>query len=157
MNPRLDRDDVRAAGFLTIKGFRRGKLVRAIERIPNKVVASSGGYGRNLITRQLAGETLYPLAIDSVSLGTGNTAAADGDTDLQTPTVTGITISNISISNDVLQVDVFIADGDLPDDTYKEFGIFCGGRLLARILISPTYTKSSGEDPLFSYQLTISG
>jgi hypothetical protein len=54
-------------------------------------------------------------------------------------------------------VDVFVPDGELPDDTYAEFGLFLTGRLLSRIIISPSYTKATGEDTLFTYELTFPG
>ena len=148
--------DVRAAGALTITSFVGGKEVRKTAPMPNKVVSSSG-YGRNLITRALSNDATYPLAITSAALGTGNTAAADGDTDLQTPTVTGLSITNATATSNILQIDVFVADASLANGTYKEFGLFCSGRLFARVLISPNYTKTTGEDTLFSYTLTISG
>ena len=118
---------------------------------------SSTGYGRNLILRWMAGEATYPIVINSASLGTGTTAAADGDTNLQTPTVTGIAITDMAVVNNVLTVSVFVPDGDLPNGTYAEFGLLATLRLLIRILISPSYTKATGEDTLFSYSLTFSG
>lgn len=147
----------RVAGHLTISRFRGGELVWRSERMPNKVVSSSGGYGRNLIARQLAGDTTYPLAINSAAIGDGTTAPADSDTGLGNSLASGISITNIVVSNGSLQVDVFVADGALPNGTYKEFGLFCTGRLFARILISPNYTKATGEDTLFSYTLNLTG
>lgn len=146
-----------SGGTLTIHTFKGKKRLRSSGPMPNKVVSGSGGYGRNLFARALGGETLYPLGITSAGLGTGNTAAADSDTGLQTPVVTGITITNITVSNDVVQVDVFVADGTLPNGTYKEFTLYCGTQLFCRIIISPNYTKASGEDTLYVYTLTLSG
>jgi hypothetical protein len=150
-------EENRVGGSLVIWKFKDGKAVAVSRPMPNKVVSGSGGYGRNLILRALKGDTLYPLAITSASIGTGNTAAADSNTDLQTAVVTGISITNITITNNVMQVDVFVADGALPNGTYKEFGLFCGTQLLCRIIISPDYTKGTGEDTLFSYTLTLTG
>lgn len=143
-------------GILKIKTFKDGKLVREIGPFKNKVVTSAG-YGRNLLLRWMAGETTYPIVIDSASIGDSATAAADGDTALGNSLVSGINITNNAVVNNVMTVDVFIPDGELPDDTYQEFGLFMSGRLLSRIIISPAFTKASGEDSLFVYELTFTG
>lgn len=148
------RDGGKVAGYLTITTFRDGEPVRVVGPFRNKVVMGSG-YGRNIIARQLAGDTAYPIAIDSASVGDDDTAAADSDTDLGNPLVEEIPITNSTAVDDVVTVDVFVADANLPDDTYEEFGLFCDGRLFARIVISPAYTKASGEDTLFTYELTL--
>ncbi len=156
--PRLRRqhssDGTRVAGHLTITTFRNGEVSRAIGTFPNKVVNSSG-YGRNLIARQLVGDTTYGIEIDSVSIGDDDTPAADGQTDLLSPLETGIPITNAVAAGGTVTIDVFMTDASLPDDTYEEFGLFCGGRLFARIVIDPAYTKVTGEDTLFSYQLNL--
>lgn len=149
-------DKGRAAGFLTITKFRNGEAVWKSEPLPNKIVSSSG-YGRNLLIRQLAGDTSYPLEIDSAAIGDDDTAPTDSDTDLGNSLVSGISITNKTVSNDSIQVDVFVADADLPADDYKEFGLYCGGRLFARIILSTTYSKADGEDSLFSYTGTLTG
>lgn len=151
-----EKDSVHLAGVLRIKTLKNGEVIRESGPFKNKVVTSAG-YGRNLILRWMAGETTYPIVIDSAALGDSTTAAADGDTGLLNQLVSGLTITNITVVNNVMTVDVFVPDGDLPDDTYAEFGLFLTGRLLSRIIISPSYTKSAGEDTLFSYELTFTG
>jgi hypothetical protein len=151
-----ENDNTTVRGSLTISTFRDGKLIQKSPAYPNKVVTSSG-YGRNLIARALAGDSTYSVVIDSAALGDDDTAAADGNTGLGNSLVSGSPISNMSTSSNILNVDVFVADDNLPDDTYEEFGLFCDGRLFARVVISPAYTKVSGEDTLFSYTLTLTG
>ena len=141
-------------GVLTISKFKDGKKIWQSGPIKNRVV-SSDGYGRNLIMRQLAGDTLYPLEIDSASVGDDNTAPVDGNTGLGNSLVAGISITNSITVDDVLDIDVFASDATLPDDTYQEFGLFCGARFFSRVIISPAYTKAAGEDTLFTYQLTL--
>ena len=143
-------------GSLIIKTFRNGRLTGQSRRLRNKVV-SSDGYGRNLLLRWMAGEETYPIVIDSAALGDDDTAAADGDAALGNPLVTGIELTNLVVTNNVLAIDVFVADANLPDDTYEEFGLFADGRLISRLVIDPAYTKVSGEDTLFSYELTMTG
>jgi len=150
------RDTAHVGGVLTIETFSNGKKVRELGPIRNKVV-SSDGYGRNLLIRQLAGDTTYPIEIDSIALGDGNTTAADGDTALGNSLVSGISITELTVANNVLTVKVFVADGTLANDTYAELGLFCAGRLFSRIIIDPAYTKDTGEDTLFTYTLTFAG
>lgn len=141
--------------MLTIERIVDGKVVETIGPIPNKVV-SSDGYGRNLIVRALAGDTTYPIEIDSISLGDDNTAPVDANTGLGNALETSISVTEKTVSNDQLTVKVFIPDGSIADDTYEEIGFFCNGRLLSRIIIDPAYTKN-GNDTLFTYTQTWSG
>jgi hypothetical protein len=143
-------------GELTIKTVRDGLVLREVGPFQNKVVSSSG-YGRNLIMRALAGDPTYSLAIDSAAIGDGSIAPADGDTGLGNSLVSGLPITSAGVANNVLTIDVFVPSGDLPDDTYSEFGFFADGRLMSRVLISPAYTKAAGEDTLFSYTMTATG
>jgi hypothetical protein len=149
-------DQLGIVGQLTIKTFKDGQLIREIGPFKNKVVTSTG-YGRNLILRALAGDTTYPVEIDSASVGDNNTAPVDGNTALGNSLVSGIAITNKSVANNVLTVDVFVNSATLPNDTYEEFGLFCNARMLSRVIISPAYTKATGEDTLFVYTLTMTG
>lgn len=143
-------------GSLTIKTFRNGELVREIGPLKNKVV-SSAGYGRNMILNWMAGVTTYPIVIDSAAVGDGAVAPADSDTALGNSLVSAIPLTALSVSNNILSIDVFVADANLADDSYTEFGLFASSRLMSRVLISPTYTKVAGEDTLFHYELTMTG
>lgn len=150
------REENRLAGVLTVRKFRDGVLVWESEPMPNKIVMSSG-YGRNLVVRALAGDQTYTLTIDSASLGTSNAARADGQTDLVAPTVTDIPITNKTAVDGTLSVDVFVGDANLPNGTYREFGLKCNGRLFASIALASDYVKATGDDTLFTYQLTYNG
>jgi hypothetical protein len=143
---------------LTIRTYRAGTrdLLRELGPFKNKFV-SSEGYGRNLILRQMAGDDTLPIEITKVALGDDDTAAADIDTGLGNELVDDIALTTISAANNVLSLDVFVADANLADDTYAEFGVFATDRLIARVVMDPAYTKATGEDTLFSYELTISG
>jgi len=102
------------------------------------LVVSSDGYGRNLIMRELKGDDTYGIQIDSASVGDDDTAPVDANTGLGNSLVSSISISNMTLSSpDVLVVDVFASDATLPDDDYKEFGLFIGGQLFSRVIISP--------------------
>jgi hypothetical protein len=153
----LLKNKIGFTGVLTIKKYKEGKLIWQSEPIKNKVVSGAGGYGRNLIMRRLVGDATYGIQIDSAAIGDSATAPADSDTALGNSLVSGISISNSSLANNIATIDVFASDATLPDDTYAEFGFFIGGRLFSRILITPTYTKATGEDTIFSYTLTATG
>lgn len=121
----------------------------------NRIVSSSG-YGRNLLLRQMSGDTTYPILIDSASIGTDNTAPADGQTGLLASAVSGIPVALFELSNDTLVISFFIPDGDLPDDDYFEFGMLMGSRLFSRALLSPQYSKTAGNDTTVEYTVTFS-
>lgn len=133
-----------------------GKLISETESIPNLIVSGSGGYGRNLIIRQLSGDSTYPIEIDSASIGTGTNTPADTDTGLQTSVLASIPVANMVISNDSLLISFFITNAQLTNGTYSEFGIFCNGRLFARSLISPNVTKGSNQNLSVDYTITLS-
>jgi len=149
-------DIANIGGLLTIDTYQDGRLLRSLGPVHNKVV-SSDGYGRNLLIRQLGGDTTYPIEIDSISLGDSATAAVDGDTALGNSLVSGLSITEATVANNVLTLKVFANDAAVADDTYAEVGFFCGGRLFSRIIIDPAYTKASNEDTLFTYTLTFTG
>jgi len=145
------------SGSFVIRSYKAGtkELIYESPRYHNLVV-SSDGRGRNIVLRNLAGDTTYPIEIDNASIGTGNNTPADGDTDLETPEVEDIVVADYSISGNDLIMSFFIPDGNLPNDTYTEFGMFCGTRLFARALIDPSYTKGSNQDTTIEYTITLS-
>ncbi|MGI1661391.1 hypothetical protein ACRDNQ_04035 [Palleronia sp. KMU-117] len=124
--------------------------------IKNLVVTGPNS-GIGLITQNLvAGATNSPV-IDRAKIGTGTTPAAAGNTDLQTPVLsdilptTGLTV----VTPSSISLEFFIPDIDLANGTYTEFGLFCGTRLFARSIISPSFTKETGEDVIITYEITI--
>ena len=142
-------------GKMKIETFKGGVKLRETDWMENKIV-SSDTHGRNLIIRKLANNNVYGIAIDSAEIGTGSTAPADSDTALQTPVVTGVDIANAVITaHNVLTLSIFMSDTTLADGTYAEFALRIGTKLFSRILISPTYSKSTGEDSIFTYVITL--
>lgn len=133
-----------------------GKLLWESPLIQNKIV-SGVGFGRNLVIRLLGRDNTYVLGIDSAKIGTGNLTPSDADSDLQTAVAATITFAGTSYpTNDSVRFDLFIADANLPNGTYKEFGLFSNLRLFARSLITPNYSKSSNQDTTISYTITLS-
>jgi hypothetical protein len=119
------------------------------------LVMEGASNGVGVIMRQLAGDTVYPIAISSAAIGTGATAPTISDTNLQTPVLTGIPIRTKVAATNTVTFKFFIPDGDLTNGTYTEFGLFAGTRLFARSIISPSYVKTTGLDAIIEYELTI--
>lgn len=141
-------------GKLTISKYKDGKLVH-LQKESNKVVSSSG-HGRNLLVRQLTGDTTYGIQIDEGKIGTDNTAPVDANTDLGTVTLDGIVVEASSFTGDECTFSFFILDASLPDDTYNEFGLFIGSQMFARAVFDTPYVKGANEDTRIDYQISIS-
>lgn len=150
-------DGAKAMGRYRFITYRAGtkEILRTSPWIKNLVMKGSNT-GVNLIAQRLIGATTYDIAIDSAEIGTGNTAPANSDTNLQTPVAVGIVRANqLVASTNIATLFFFISDSDLPNGTYKEFGLRCGAQLFARSIISPDYTKASSEDTVVEYQITV--
>lgn len=119
----------------------------------NKIVSSSG-YGRNIIMRQLTGDTTYDIEIDSAVIGTGSTAPTDNDTGLVAQTAS-FSITSATVSNDSITFSIFMTDALLANGTYTEFGLKCNGRLFSRVIISPSFTKGSNQNTTIDYIITL--
>lgn len=111
--------------------------------------------GTGLIMRQLANDTAYPLPITSAAIGTSSTAPTLADTTLVAPVLSGIVVRTRVQTPTSLTLKFFVTDGELANGTYREFGLFCGSRLFARSLITPVFTKSTGQDVIIEYEITI--
>lgn len=149
-------------GSFVIKTWdsKTGKLLWQSKPIKNKVVSSSG-YGRNIVIRNLVGDDTYQIEIDGAIIGTGTTAPADSDTGLVTPTtlttISVIPVASYLISNDTVIISFFVTDADLPNGTYKEFGMKCGSQLFSRALITPNFTKGSNQNTSIDYTIQLTG
>jgi len=144
-------------GRYKITTFKAGtnEVLRELGWVDNLVVLNANS-GMNLLLKHLAGDTTYPLEITQAKIGTSDQAPADADTDLITTFLDGILVAVIDeTAVDTLLISFFIADAELTEQDYKEFGIFCGNRLFARSLISPVYSKSVGEDTRIDYEITV--
>ena len=131
------------------------ELIRQTDWIENLIMLGDG-YGANIAIKNLLGDWTHNLEITSASVGTGDTAPANSDTNLETPILENIQIATREeTDDDEATFHFFMNDGQLPDNTYKEFGIFCGTQLFARSLITPAYDKTSGQDIDCEYVITI--
>jgi len=153
------KNNFRIKGKYRFRTFKAGtkELIRETDWISNLIVmnATTGGHGLYLVLNRLLGVQTYDLEITQAKIGDGITAPAITDTDLVNAIVSGIAIARKQrIADDEILFSFFINDSELPNGDYKEFGIFCSLQMFARSLISPTYTKSAGEDSQVDYSLS---
>lgn len=137
-------------GKVRITKFRNGKMISKSAWYYNTVPTASN-HGRDVIAQRAYGLTTYDLEIDSGSIGTGSTSPSVSDTDLETPVETDLPIATKTKNGLQLTYNFFIADANLADGTYREFGLFMGNQMLSRALFGSAYTKSTGEDTQVEY------
>jgi len=148
---------IKAKGKYRILVYKAGtdELLKTTDWISNLIVLNTNS-GLNLVAKHLIGDDTYSLEITKAKMGDDDTAPADADTDLGNTVVNDILwASREESSVGVVLFQFFVADSEMPDQDYKEFGIFCGDRLFARSIITPTFTKSSGQDIRVEYQITL--
>ena len=149
------KDKAYFRGKMKIETFKEGEKIRETDWMENLIVSSTG-HGRNLVVRQLAGNQTYGMEISSAEIGTGTLTPVDATTDLVTPVVTGVDIGNAVVTDDdEVTLSIFMSDATLPDGTYKEFLLRIGAQAFSAIVISPNYSKSTGEDSVFTYVITL--
>lgn len=141
-------------GRYKITTFEHGQIVNETDWIHNMVMRGVSN-GTGLVMRALAGDVAFPLAITSAEIGSGSTAPTIADTNLQTPVLTGIPIRTKVTTATSVTFSFFISDADLVNGTYREFALRAGTQLFARSLISPIFTKSTGQDAIVTYEIDI--
>lgn len=148
-----DKNGAGAVGEFTIKAMRNGEVVRT-QVIKNQVLNTTDR-GVQLLIQQMAGVTTNPIDIDTLSIGTDNSARTTTMTDLVAPVTTDIPFADRAAVGNEWQGDFLILDAELPDDTYYEVGVFMHGKMYASALISGGFSKVTGEDLLISYKATL--
>lgn len=155
LNPAVAKElGAKVAGKFRVQALRNGKVVRDTGFLKNQVVNTTDR-GVQLLIAQMAGDTTNPIAIDTLSIGTGSSARTTSMTDLETPVTTDIPFTKREASGNEWAGDFFILDAELPDGTYNELGIFMSGLLYATALIDGGFSKVTGEDLLITYKTTI--
>lgn len=144
---------VGAVGEFTIKAMRNGEVVRTMV-IKNQVLNTTDR-GVQLLIQQMAGVTTNPIDIDTLSIGTDNSARTTTMTNLVAPVTTNIPFADRAAVGNEWQGDFLVLDSELPDDTYYEVGVFMHGKMYASALISGGFSKVTGEDLLISYKATL--
>lgn len=129
-----------------------GEVLKTSDWIDNLIMFGADT-GVQLLLRRLANDTTYDTIITSAEIGTGTTAPTNADTNLQTPSVTGIIVASNSVSTGSILLSFFIPSGSLSNGTYNEFGLRCGTKLFARSIITPAYTKGTNQDTTIEYTI----
>ena len=123
------------------------------------IVVSSNGHGRNLIGRQMVGDSALSIVIDEMSLSNNNTAPTNADTSLGgDETRVGVDLLTLSTAGqaNVITFSAFFTDNDLPNDTYHKVGVYlASNRLFTSAMLPVSETKESGENYRVDYQITI--
>lgn len=82
--------------------------------------------GFNVLCRRLAGDITYTGEVNYWALGSGDSAFTTASTQLNTETYRG-TVDSAAYDDNIAIIDSFIAEADIPNATYKEFGYFIDG------------------------------
>jgi hypothetical protein len=117
------------------------------------LVMDSPGYGLDLIIQRLTGNNTYSLNILWIELGTGSTTPTVNDTALTTPSIRlPVSFQEDYGATDAI-IQAYVADANLANGTYNEVGSFVdgtsttgSGQIFNHALISPAYSKVSGQD-----------
>lgn len=117
----------------------------------NKIMLSTST-GKGIILRHLNNDSAVPLGLTYADLGLGTTEPNIADTTLENASARGAKATGTVLSN-ILTLQFFFPDGDLPNATYTEFGTFSNGsatvdtgNIFNRALFGTPYEKASGED-----------
>lgn len=117
--------------------------------------------GKELILDRLNAINTYSLNITHAELGSGTTPPTNGDVALQTPLARSPKVTGV-VNVNILTLQFFFADVDLPNGTYNEFGAFIdgsgtigSGRIFDRSIFGVPYVKSSSEDTTVQLDITI--
>lgn len=138
-----------------IRAWRQGILVPRFEIAVENQIVRNADHGLALLFQHFAGDDTYPLSLDKAAIGTGTTAPTEADTDLETPVLSDIERSTAEPGTGSIVLTYFIADGDLANGTYREFGVFADEQLFARSLFPGSgYVKASDTDTLVEYTIT---
>ncbi|HLH93550.1 MAG TPA: hypothetical protein VKW08_00385 [Xanthobacteraceae bacterium] len=162
-----DRSTYRRLGANTsefdeeIADIKRAHFIRTAVECSN-LVMDSPNYGLDLIIQRLVGNNTYSLNLLWIEIGTGTTAPTVNDTSLTTPSVrAAVSFQEDYGATDAI-VQAYITDANLPNATYGEVGSFVDGtstigtgQLFNHALISPTYTKVSGEDTTIEIDINL--
>jgi hypothetical protein len=163
-----ERRRLREAGMSTVEvdkdinTIKITRFLRTAVKCPN-LVMDSPGYGLDLIIQRMVGTNTYSLNVLWIEIGTGNTTATLADTALTSPSVrVPVSFTQDYGTTDAI-VQAYITDSDLPNDTYKEVGSFVdgtssigSGQIFNHALLSPAYTKASGQDTTIEIDFTLS-
>ena len=155
----LNKEGAKMTGHyrFTIRDAKTGEIKRVYE-YENLIPTA----GRNLVAQALAGSlsAIADIEINFTSLGTGSTAADNGDTTLETETFRK-GVASVTVSNNQLFITAFYTAAEVTG-TFNEAGVHINGSgtpdsgiLFSRVILSPAVTKSAIETLTIDYTVTI--
>ena len=109
-------------GQKIIRDLKAKKIILKEVEQPNLVPT----VGRNILARLLTGNTTMSGEVNYIALGTGSAAFTNASLTLNTETFRKI-VSDAAFDDNIAYIDVFIASGDVGDQTFKEAGAFIDG------------------------------
>lgn len=146
-------------GRLVFKVIRNGKVIQ--EAHDNLIVTNGRAALANLLGNN--GTNKY---IAQVGVGTGSTAAADGDTDLTSPTKVDIKETRIGSNleseagepfedSKIVQFHFVFGLTDAQGVAIHEYGLYCkDGTLFSRVVRATPFTKTSVDKIIGYWQIT---
>lgn len=142
------------AGRFRITGYRPGSdiVIAQSPWMPNLIVDA----GLQEVLEDLMGQRLSGVPITKFKLGTGSTAPAASDTNLETPIVETDFIANRTRTGLTVLFELFLPDAEVPENDYTECGLFIGDTMFSHALISPTYSKAANQDTKIDYEVSLS-
>ncbi len=145
------RDVLRLRGHLAVDlvDHATGRRWRVEQK--NLVVTA----GKNLVRDFLAGDSV--AGITHLAVGTGNTAAAAADTELDTE-VEREPITAVSKNSGQLVVTYFLATGVANGNTLREAGLFndgSAGTMFSRAVLASDIVKTSSVSATFTWTITV--
>jgi len=156
--------------------FRRNTvatLKREIERIKaeyflgiavetRNLIMDSPGYGLDLLIQRLVGINTYSGNIQWIEIGTGTATPTVNDTGLTTPSIRLAVSYQEDFGTTEAVVQAYVSDANLPNGAYSEVGSFVdgtssigSGQIFNHALLSPTYSKVSGQDTTIEVDISI--
>lgn len=143
---------LKVTGFLDIRLYDKDGVLKDVRAVKNLVVTA----GKVVIADRLGDSTPSKDAMTHMALGTGNTAAANGDTTLQTEAGRVALTSATPSSNTVVYVATFGAG--TATGAIVEAGLFNDGTtgdMLCRSVFS-TITKGASDSLTITWTVTVS-
>ncbi|MCK5015448.1 MAG: hypothetical protein KAS32_00085 [Candidatus Peribacteraceae bacterium] len=145
-----------------IQGFARwtktdndGNIIDTSGWMKNLIPNGNVDTGVGLLFEHLLGNPVNPLEITQGRIGTGNTPTANSDVGLDVDVVGTNPALKVKELNSRILLSFFFPNALLPDDTYKEFGLFAVSQLFSRLLFFPELIKGPGENVTIDYRIEI--
>jgi hypothetical protein len=145
-----------------IKEIKSEYFIHTAVECPN-LIMDSPNYGLDLVIQRLVGINTYSGNILWIEIGTGSTTPTVNDIALTTPSLRmAVNFQEDFATTDAI-VQAYATDAQLANVTYQEVGGFVDGtstigtgQIFNHALLSPTFTKTAGEDVTIQIDISVS-